>query len=61
MTDFLHLENKLYITVIFKDKYTRIGFYKIGTDGIFRGVCHGGWKLMGEGTSECGSNVQGHT
>lgn len=41
MTDFLHLENKLYITVTFKDKYTRIGFCKIGTDGIFRGVCHG--------------------
>lgn len=60
MTDLLHLENKLYITVIFKDKYTRIGFCKIGTDGIFRGVCHGGWKLEGR-PSDCGSNVQGHT
>lgn len=47
MTDFLHLENKLHITVIFKDKYTRNVFCKTGTDAIFRAFCHGGWKQEG--------------
>lgn len=47
MIDFFYLENKLYIIVIFKDKYIRNVFCKIGIDGIFRGFCYGGWKLEG--------------
>jgi hypothetical protein len=61
MTEFLHLENKLYITVIVKDKYTRFEFCKAVTYGIFREVCLGGWKQGRRSLSDCESNVQGHT